>query len=183
MERCSDRKMKIRILLGKTVCQVFSIHAPQIGQLAQEKEAFWDSLEEEVAKVPQVEGLLIGGDLNGHIGSERGSFADNMGPYGYGNSNREGAAILEFCKHHNLRILNTYFKKDKNKTVTYVSGNAETQLDLVLMRPRDSFTARDCRAIPGECCAAQHRPLRANIGVSRMARRKVGGRKKLNVGS
>ena len=105
-----------------------------------------------------MEGIIIGGDLNGHIGANRDGFAEVMGPYGYGNRNREGETILEFCKNQNLRILNSFFKKDKNKTVTYVSGGAETQLDLILMRPRRDIMPIDCRAIPGECCVTQPRP-------------------------
>ena len=179
VERFSDRVMKIKILLGKVVCHVFSAYAPQAGRTAQEKDEFWELLEEEVARVPNAEGLIVGGDLNGHVGTNRDSFSDIMGPYGFGTSNREGTTILEFCKHQNLRILNTYFKKDKYKTVTYASGGSETQVDLVLMRPREEFTQIDCRAIPGECCATQHRPVRADIRVSTMKRRKVKGRKKI----
>ena len=126
-----------------------------------------------------MEGIIIGGDLNGHIGANRDGYAEVMGPYGYGELNREGEAVLQFCKNQQLRILNTYFKKDKNKTVTYMSGGAETQLDFVLMRPSHGITPVDCRAIPGECCVTQHRPVRADFRVSHMKRRKVKGRRKL----
>ena len=149
VDRISDRIIKIKILLGKSVYQIYSTYAPQSGRTAQEKEEFWEALEEEVARVPVVEGVIIGGDLNGHIGSNRDGYAEVMGPYGYGVMNREGEAVVQFCKNQNLRILNTYFKKDKNKTVTYVSGEAETQLDFVLMRPKQDITPVDCRAIPG----------------------------------
>ena len=52
VERYSDRFMKIRMVLGKAVCHVFSAYAPQAGLTAQEKEDFWELVEEEVAKVP-----------------------------------------------------------------------------------------------------------------------------------
>ena len=111
MKRYNDRIMKIKTLLGKNICNVFSAYAPQMGRLPLEKEL----LEEEMARVPLSESVLIGGDLNGHIGTHRDGFSDIMGPYGYGVSNGEGTVILEFCKHQNLRILNTYFKKDKTR--------------------------------------------------------------------
>ena len=179
VERYSDRLMKITMILGKTVCHIFSAYAPQVGLSMQEKEEFWELMEEEVAKVPNSEGLFVGGDLNGHIGSERAGYEEIRGRHGYGTANREGEIILDFAKNQNLRILNTYFQKDRNKTVTYVSGGAETQLDFVLMRPKDDIMAVDCRAIPGESCAYQHRPVRADIRFTDMKRRKVGGRKKL----
>ena len=179
--RYSDRLMKVIILLGKTICHVFSAYTPQTGRPAQEKEDFWERFEEEVARVPGTEGLFVGGDLNGHVGAERDGYEEVMGPNGFGISNREGISILEFAKHHNLRILNTFYKKDRNKTVTYTSGGAETQLDYILARPRNDITPVDCRAIPGECCVAQHRPVRADIKLSGMKRRKVQGRRKVKV--
>ena len=177
--RVNDRIIKIKILLGKSVYHIYSVYTPQTGRTSQEKEEFWEALEEEVARVPAVEGIIIGGDLNGHVGANRDGYAEVMGPYGYGEVNREGEAVLQFCKNQNLRILNTYFKKDKNKTVTYVSGGAETQIDFVLMRPCYGIAPIDYRAIPGECCVTQHRPVRADFRVSLMKKRKVGGRRKL----
>ena len=173
--------MKIRMVLGMTICHIFSAYALQAGLTAQEKEDFWELLEEEVAKVPNLEGVIVGGDLNGHIGADRLGFEDVFGAYGFGVANREGESILEFTKNQNLRVLNSYFKKDRNKTVTYSSGGAETQLDFVLMRPKSDMKAIDCRAIPGGSCAYEHRPVRADIRISSMKRRKVGGRKKFKI--
>ena len=94
VERYSDRLMKIRMVLGKAVCHVFSAYAPQAGLTAQQKEDFWELVEEEVAKVPNSEGLIIGGDLNGHIGSDRAGFEEIRGLHGFGQVNREGETIL-----------------------------------------------------------------------------------------
>ena len=115
--------------------------------------------------------MIIPADLNGHIGSDHVSFEEIRGPHGSGVVNKEGETILEFAKNQNLRILNTYFKKERNKTVTYASDGAETQLNFVLMRPKSDMTALDCRAIPGESCAYHPRPGRADIRVSCMKRR------------
>ena len=71
--------MKIKILLGKTIFHIYSVYAPQSGRTTQEKEAFWESLEDEAVGVPGEEGIIIGGDLNGHIGANRDGFADVMG--------------------------------------------------------------------------------------------------------
>ena len=87
-------------------------------------------MEDEVAKVPNSEGLFVGGDLNGHIGSERAGYEEIRGRHGYGTAIREGEIILDFAKNHNLCILHTYFQKDRNKTVTYVSGELKRSLTL-----------------------------------------------------
>ena len=81
---------------------------------------------------------------NGHIVANRDSFAEVMGPYSYGTVDREGEVLLKFCKNHSLRIMSTFFKKDKNRIVTYVSGGAERQLDLILIRPISYITPLNC---------------------------------------
>ena len=58
---------------------IFSAYVPQAGLTAREKEEFWELMEEEVAKVPNSEGLIVGGDLNGHIGSDSVGFEDVFG--------------------------------------------------------------------------------------------------------
>ena len=86
--------------------------------------------------------------MNGHIGAMRVGYEEVAGCFGYGVHNHEGMTILDFCKNQNLVVLNTLFKKD----ITYKSGDAETQLDLILMRKGRDIQATDCRVIPGEAC-------------------------------
>ena len=171
--------MKINILVGKTVCHIYSAYAPQVGRTVQEKEVFWEKLEDEVGSVSNGECLVIAGDLNGHIGVERRSYENVMGPYGFGSKNPEGKKILEFCMNQRLKILKTFFKKDRNKIVTYSSGDSETQIDFVLMRQSTGVVVTDCKAIPGECCVAQHRLVRVDVKIDHMERRKVDRRRKL----
>ena len=83
VERFSDRLMKIRMVLGKGVCHIFSAYAPQVGLTSQEKEEVWELMEEEVAKVPTSDGLIVGGDLNRHIGSDREGFEEIRGMHSY----------------------------------------------------------------------------------------------------
>ena len=61
--RYDSRCMKIKMVIGRKVAQVFSIYAGQIGRPAQEKEEFWEKLEDEIVGIPQSEGLIVGGDV------------------------------------------------------------------------------------------------------------------------
>ena len=63
--------------------------------------------------------------------------------------------------------------------MTYSSGDSETQIDFVLMRQSTGVVVTDCKAIPGECCVAQHRPVRVDVKIDHMERRKFDGRRKL----
>ena len=179
--RYGDRMMKIRACLGKMCFNIMSAYAPQAGRSAQEKTAFWEMLEDEGAAVPEPEGLIIGGDMNAHIGRDREGFEEVMGCYGFGDRNGEGEVVLQICKNHQLRILNTYFKKDREKLITYKSGNAATQIDYILMRSSFGVKAIDCKAIPGEECLTQHRMVRADVWVRSMKKDKKKGRQKMKI--
>ena len=101
--------MKIKIVLGKNIMHIFSAYAPQVGRTEEEKQEFWERLSDEMTEVPHSEGVLLGGDLNGHVGTDRSGFEDVMGGFGFGERNAEGEDILEFCQRLRLRIINTVF--------------------------------------------------------------------------
>ena len=82
VERINPRIMKVKIVMGGRVVQVISAYAPQAGRPDEEKEEFWGLLDDTVSAIPASEGLIIGGDLNGHVGTERGGYEEVMGVYG-----------------------------------------------------------------------------------------------------
>ena len=71
VNRRSERVMSIKLCEGKTTLTVISAYAPQVGCEEDEKDQFWRELEEELNEVPREERVLIGGDLNGHVGQDR----------------------------------------------------------------------------------------------------------------
>ena len=116
---------------------------------------------------PDSDGLLIGGDMNGHIGRDITGYDDVMGLYGFGDRNDEGEMVLNMCKNHRLRVLNNLFEKEREKRITYKSGQAETQIDLILMRDRRDARVTDCCTMPGEACLTQHRKVPAQIFIKK----------------
>ena len=55
--------------------------------------------------MPRSEGLIVAGDLNSHIGSNRDGYEDVMGHYGFGGQNTESGTVLDFCRNHKQQIL------------------------------------------------------------------------------
>ena len=129
--------MKVKIVFEKTAFHIFSGYAPQVGRYEEENIEFWERFQDKVVGVPISEGVIIGGVVNGHIRSSRVGYKDVMGHFVLGNQNTEGGTVLDFCRNHQLEILNTYFKKDREKYITYKSGAAEMQLDLILIKKMD----------------------------------------------
>ena len=132
--RFSHRVMKVKIISGKVLYQFSLVYAPQVGRLDEEKSEFREKLEDEVAGILGKEGVIVGWDMNGHIGTMRVGYEEVVSCFSYGVNNRKGMAILDFCRNQNLVVLNTLFKKNREKYINYKSGDAETQLDLILMR-------------------------------------------------
>ncbi|KAM1271255.1 hypothetical protein ACFX2J_032096 [Malus domestica] len=67
---------------------------------------------------------------------------------------------------------NTLFKKREEYVITYKSGSSKTQIDFLLMRKDDRITCKDCKVIPGESLANQHRLLVMDVHIKRVRKKK-----------
>ena len=70
--RIGDRLISIKILVEEEAINIISAYAPQVGAELHIKEQFWDALEEMFKRIPIIEKIFIGGDLNGHVGKDAG---------------------------------------------------------------------------------------------------------------
>ena len=95
-----------------------------MGCNTEEKEEFWNELDEEVQKIPGAERVVIGADLNGHVGKEKTGDERVMGRYGLRERNEEGQGIMDFAKRMGMAVLNTYFKKKEEHRPTRVEVGA-----------------------------------------------------------
>ena len=68
MKRKSDRMMSVKMEIEGVMVNVISAYAPQMGYELEEKEDFWNDLDGMVESVHKGERVLIGADLNGHVG-------------------------------------------------------------------------------------------------------------------
>ncbi|XP_071738793.1 uncharacterized protein [Rutidosis leptorrhynchoides] len=117
--------------------------------------------------------LLIGGDLNGHIGTNVEGYAGVHGGFGYGVRNEEGLSILEFTVAHDLAVVNSFFKKRDAQLATFHSGGHSTQIDYLFIRKGDLRTCRDCKVLTALTCSSQHRLLVMDLVLQRRATKSV----------
>ena len=155
VSRRSDRVMSVKLCLEETV-NIVCGYAPQVGCDEEEKEKFWRDLEEELSLISLEERVVLGADLNGHVGRERGVLERVHGGWGVGEKNEEGERILDLALSFDLAICNTFFKKN-SKYVTYKSGGRESQIDFLMCRRRDLKEVKNCKVIYGEHVASQHK--------------------------
>ena len=77
VDRFNDRVKKVNIIIGDVVWEVVSCCCPQTGRSVNEKEEFYELID----KVVTSEKVLVGGDFNGHVGSDMGSFGEVHGGF------------------------------------------------------------------------------------------------------
>ncbi|GJY61348.1 retrovirus-related pol polyprotein LINE-1 [Tanacetum coccineum] len=90
VKRSSDMIMTISVVIEGDTISVISAYAPHVGLSDVEKKSFWDALDELVRECPPDERLIIGGDLNGYIGSVTDEYAGVHKGYGFEVWNEEG---------------------------------------------------------------------------------------------
>ncbi|XP_071695187.1 uncharacterized protein [Rutidosis leptorrhynchoides] len=171
--RRSDRIMSVRLVIQEVTFTVICAYAPHAGRGDAEKRHFWESLDAVVRMCPSDHSLLIGGDLNGHIGSDVEGYAGVHGGFGYGARNEEGLSILEFAVAHDLAVVNSFFKKRDAQLATFHSGGHSTQIDYLLIRKGDLRTSGDCKVLTAWTCSSQHRLLVMDLVLQRRATKSV----------
>ena len=107
--------------------------------------------------------IWIGGDLNGHVGESNKGNEKCMGNYGMQIRNEEGKRTISFAKDESLANVNTYFKKHINKLITYSSSQHKMQINYFMCHRSDLKGVTDCKVIPGDYVAKQHRSVVAII--------------------
>ena len=155
--RVSERIICLKMELDGVMLNVISAYAPQVGCIREEKETFWLDLDETVKKIPRNERIVVGADLNGHVGEGNNGDEECMGRHGLGKRNNEGQAVVDFAKRRELAITNTYFVKKPAHRVTYSSGGRSSQVDYIMVRRQRIKEVVDTKVVVGESVAKQHR--------------------------
>ena len=145
VKRVSDRLMGMKLEVKRSIVNMVSAYAPQVNNSMEEKNNFWEDLDGLIESVSKQEKIVLGADLNEHVG--RGNIGDEeiMGRYGAGTRNKEGSMVVDFAKRMDLEIVNTYFKKKDEHRVTYKSGGKSTQVDYVISRRRNRKKMCNCK--------------------------------------
>ncbi|XP_070013371.1 uncharacterized protein [Nicotiana sylvestris] len=94
------------------------------------------------------------------------------GGFGFGERNGGGTSLLDFAKAFGLVIANSSFPKRKEHLVTFQNVVVKTQIDYLLLRRCDSDLCKDCKVIPSETLATQHRLLGLDVGIRIMRRKR-----------
>ena len=156
VKRVSDRLMAVKLEVKGSILNIVNAYVPQVGNNMEEKNDFWQDLDRLIESVSKQERIVLGADLNGHVGKGKIGDKEIMGRYGDGTRDKKGWMVVNFAKRMDLAIVNTYFKKKHERRVTYKSGGKSTQKDYVMCRRRYLKEMCDCKVMVNECVAKQY---------------------------
>ncbi|XP_065323990.1 uncharacterized protein LOC135931055 [Gordionus sp. m RMFG-2023] len=104
-------------------------------------------LDEAVMEIPKDDLVIIGGDLNAHVGKARDSYKRHHEGFGYEERNDEEEHVLIFVQAFDLALTNTYYRKKDSHLITYESGTRKAQIDYMLISRRRLKDVIDCKII------------------------------------
>ena len=116
------------------VWEVVSCHCPHTGRLVNENEEFYELMDKVVTSE-----VLVGGDFNGHVGSDKGSFGEVHGGFGIEQINDGRIRLLDWAVGKGLCLMNTCFQKRKNWPITFRSGETETMINYILVNNKSKM--------------------------------------------
>ena len=143
-EFISDRLLKVTLeLRGRAKAVPFVVaYAPTETQNANDKHAFWTSLDRVVEEVPKHEQLFVLMDANACTGKREKGRVGSMdskilGAYGWDTLNDNGELLLSFANKHDLALVNTLFSTPKGGVSHTFNGRGRKRIDYILTRQRD----------------------------------------------
>jgi len=146
------------------------VYAPDSSYDNEYVEEFFDTLQEEMNKLPPREEIVLLGDFNASVGNDMyENWSEVVGKYGIGTHNQRGSNLLQFCAINDLIIANTIFKHKESRRYTWISPDLTTkkQIDYILMPRKFKSTLKNCRSYHSAEVGSDHSLVIANIIIKK----------------
>jgi hypothetical protein len=127
VECYSDRLMFVKISAKPVDIVLVQVYMPTTNHDDDKIEKLY----QEISEILHQEGrcqvnAIVMEDFNSIVGE--GSTDKVVGPFGLGIRNERGKMLIDFCKQHDLVVMNTGFKKRKTKLYTWKSPGDRNRL-------------------------------------------------------
>ncbi|KAF7247490.1 Craniofacial development protein 2 [Varanus komodoensis] len=132
----NDRMISVQIQGKPFNITVVQVYAPTTGAEEAEVDRFYEGLQHLLELTPKNDVLIIMGDWNAKVGSQK--ITGITGKFGLGVQNEAGHRLVEFCQENTMVIANTLFQQPKRRLYTWTSpdGQHRNQIDYVLCSQR-----------------------------------------------
>ena len=164
---------KLKVGSGSGGClHVLSCYAPTFVASREEKNKFYDSLQDAPSSIPPGESFVMMVDFNARVGSRSGCHDEwwyERGPHGYGDLNEAGKELLSFLSANEATICNTWFGKNHIQKQTWQHPKSKKWhcIDCAIVRQAHRRMCLDASVMRGAECNSDHRMLRVKLVVGR----------------
>ena len=161
----NERLMTVDLHLDGCVLTIISAYAPTLCSSNEDKDAFYEQLNEIIREVPAANKLLLLGDFNARVGKDHESWDSVLGHYGVGNENTNGTMLLSLCTRHQLTITNTLFNQEEQFITTWMHPGTKKWhlMDYAITRNRDIHDVLHTRAMCGPCTWSDHKLVKCKM--------------------
>ena len=163
----NDRFMKVRFNSKFAKLTIIACYAPTEEAEEEEKDEFYEQLEEEIRTTPRHDVLMVIRDLNARVGEDNTRKERAMGTQGFGCANNNGERLSDLCVESRLVIGGTLFiHRDINKT-TWRSPDQRTvsQIDHVIINQKWRRALQDVKANRGADIGSDHVLVVASVSL------------------
>jgi hypothetical protein len=164
---------------------VIQCYAPTEQAITEEKDAFYETVENKLRNVKRPEITMVVGDLNAKVGADNKNFEHTMGRHGLGTVNENGKRFAELCSNNNLVIGGTLFPHKRIHKVTWESPDQTTQnqIDHITIHKKWRRSLLHVRAFRGADVASDHQLLIGSVQlkIAALKVRDIADRPKFNI--
>ena len=156
-------------------------YAPQEDKSEDEKDEFYERLNNTVQETPRHDVLIVLGDLNAKVGQDNDTREQTYGREGLSQeTNDNGERLIEFCEYNNLTIGGTIFKHKEIHKYTWTSpdGHTKNQIDHIMINKKWRTSLLDVKTKRGADIASDHELLVAKIRL-KLRNAKPGSQRKV----
>lgn len=155
-EEINHRILKIRIKIHEQMLTIIGVYAINDNVRAEEKEEFFNILDEQIESVSKQSELIIIGDLNSRVGKKDNDHT--LGKYGEETVNDNGRRLLTLCREHRLMIGNTFFQHKDIHKYTWIqpTRGLRSIIDLVIVRRDRKLKIKDIKVFRQPECGSNH---------------------------
>ncbi|KAL9976159.1 hypothetical protein ACROYT_G013418 [Oculina patagonica] len=162
----SDRIITARFNSKHIKTTIIQVYAPTNDADTDEKDGFYDLLQQVYDRTPQHDIIIIMGDWNAKLGHQLEGENGVVGKHGLGSDRSDnGERFIEFCAANNMAITTTMFPhKDIHKyTWTSPDGRTRNQIDHIAVNGIFKRSVQDFRAFRGADVGSDHNLVVGNI--------------------
>ncbi|XP_072378445.1 uncharacterized protein [Diabrotica undecimpunctata] len=165
IESVSSRVVYLILKLNeRRSIKIIQVYAPKTSHSNEEIENFYEDINRAIEK-DKTRHLILMGDFNAKLGFKGDNAEVAMGSFGYGEQNDRGGVLLHFLLHHQLYVMNTFFKKNQQRKWTWASpyGITKNEIDFIITNRN---IVQDVTVINKITVGSDHRLVRSKIIIN-----------------